>query len=82
MVVYAKNETKVDGEKAKKLITYIEENERMKPWTIVNNVDISGMTNKDIRSEILKPLFLKGVLMPTANGDIRVRHKELLQKLI
>jgi hypothetical protein len=82
MVVYAKNETKVDGEKAKKLITYIEENERMKPWTIVNNVDISGMTNKDIRSEILKPLFLKGVLMPTANGDIRVRDKELLQKLI
>jgi len=82
MVVYAKNETKVDGEKAKKLITYIEENKRMKPWTIVNNVDISGMTNKDIRSEILKPLFLKGVLMPTANGDIRVRDKELLQKLI
>jgi len=82
MVVYVENETKVDEEKANKLISYIEDNERMKPWTIVDNVDIPNMTNNEIQRDILKPLFLKGVLTPTANGDIRVRDKELLQKLI
>ena len=81
MVVYAEDEEKINKDKVHIFISYIKDNERQKPWNIVDGVDIADMTNKKIRSKILKPLMLEGVLTVTKNGNIRIRNEDLIENL-
>jgi hypothetical protein len=55
--------------------------ETVKPWTLVARVE-NKYDIEDARMDVLRPLVLKGVLTPTADGDIRVLDESKLDSLI
>jgi len=79
-IIKSKSET-VPEDPARELLRVVEENDPLKPWTLISRADID-MNHHDIRVQILRPLALEGVLTPTADGNIRIHEKSRLQNII
>jgi hypothetical protein len=71
----------VPEEPARKLVQIVENNEPMKPWTLISRVD-TDRDDHDVRVNVLKPLVLEGVLTPNADGDIRVYDIDKLEGVV
>lgn len=71
----------VPEEPARELVRIVEENDPMKPWTLVARCE-TDMEHHELRVNVLKPLVLEGVLLPDADGDIRVHKKHRLEDLV
>lgn len=81
MVVYAEKDKLINKKYANKFLSYIENNPRQKPWTIVNNITIDDLNNREIRANILKPLLLNKILIILANGNIKINDKSRLEQI-
>lgn len=77
---YVDNTPSVPEEPARRIIEIVKA-EELKPWTIVARVE-EELDIEDVRTEVLKPLVLEGVLMPTADGDIKIYEESNLERLI
>jgi hypothetical protein len=79
-IKYVDNSTAVPEEPACRMVEIVK-SEDLKPWVIVARIkdefDIEG-----VRTKVLKPLVLEGVLTPTASGDIKIYEESNLEKLI
>lgn len=71
-MVEVKERENINVDKALRLIRELEENGPMKPWTLVSRVKAEDEEFEEIRINVLKPLALKGYIMPDADGDIYV----------
>lgn len=71
----------VPEEPARELIRIVEENEPLKPWTLISRLE-TDMDHHEARVKVLKPLVLESVLTPNADGDIYVDNKDRLENII
>lgn len=71
----------VPEDPARKLVQIVEENDPLKPWTLISRLE-SDMDHHEVRVEVLKPLVLKGVLTPNADGYIRIHDKDVLDSIV
>lgn len=80
MVTYRERSDRrsVPREPAEAMVEEVKESDPMKPWTLVSRVDGDDET---LRTEVLKPLVVEGVLTITADGDLRLYKPELLERL-
>lgn len=77
---YAEPEVVPEGP-AREIIRLVEENDPMKPWTLISRLE-TDMDHDVVRIKVLKPLVLEGVLSPNADGYICVYKKERLENII
>lgn len=71
----------VPEEPARALVQIVEENDPMKPWTLISQLE-TDMEHHELRVEVLKPLILKGVLTINADGDIRLHERDILEDIV
>jgi hypothetical protein len=79
-ITYVEQET-IPEEPARELVAFIEQNEPMKPWTILSRFDTSQPV-QDVRLDVLRPLVLEGVLSPDADGNIVIYDKSRLETIV
>ncbi len=81
MVRYVDPTPTIDEQLARKMLVYIDQNGPVKPWTLVAEVCEHDHDNQHAM-DTLRPLILKGVLTPNADGDIRIYNRDRLEDLI
>lgn len=69
---------------AERMLEVVEENDPMKPWTLVKRVNeaFPEYEHQELRVEVLKPLTIEGVLTPNADGEMRPYKPELLGEIV
>lgn len=83
MVTYVEREP-VPEKPAKVMLQIVESNAPMKPWTLCEQTEteLPDDSSVDVRTDVLKPLMLRGVLIPNADGDMRVYEKDRLDTVV
>lgn len=80
MVTYAERDDSVDAAVAREMLALIDEAGPCKPWTLVAEVAAEG-EREAVRAQVLKPLILRGVLTPNADGNIRIMDRDRLDEI-
>lgn len=83
-IEYVDRSPSVPQEPAEQMLSIVQENNPMKPWTLVSKVaeESDEFDKESIRSDVLSPMVLEGVLTPNADGDIRTYKPEILDEIV
>ena len=83
MVTYVEREP-VPENPGRLMVQIVESNDPMKPWTLCarTEAELPDDSSVDVRTDVLKPLMLRGVLTPNADGDMRVYEKDQLDTVV
>lgn len=77
---YADPRPTIDEQLARRMLVYIDQHGPVKPWTLVSEVS-DHSHNQQNAMDTLRPLVLRGVLTPNADGDIRIYNRDRLEEL-
>lgn len=70
----------IDVQKALRFLSELEESGPMKPWTLVSRVKKEDEDFDELKTNVLKPLTMKGYITPNADGDLYVDHRMNFQE--
>lgn len=78
MVEYADTSTEIPEQPAQTILELIENEDPMKPWDLVKEVaqDHPNYSQEDVRTDVLKPLMLKGATIINADGNVVLHDKK------
>lgn len=78
-VKFVSREPTIDEQLARKMLVYLDEHGPVKPWTLAAEVSDHDHQNA---MDTLRPLVHRGVLTPTADGDIRIHDRTRLDAML